>query len=475
MRIFQRPFRTKKPKRLMILGLDCAAPQLMFDTFLDDLPTIKSFMQQGTWGTLRSSTPCITIPAWSSMLTSRDPGELGFYGFRNRVDYSYDKQAVVNSHSVKFPRIWDYLSAENKQCFIAGVPQTYPPQPINGHLISGFLAPNTQSAFTYPAIFKQEILSIAPNYAFDVKDFRTDDKFKLSQQLFDLAEVQFTVLKHAIQTKAWDFFMHVNIGVDRVHHGFWRFHDPEHRAYEANSPYQNTIRDYYKLVDLQIKQLIDLAADDVAVLIVSDHGVKRMDGGICINEWLWRNGWLAFKTLPIEGAITRFDTDNVDWSKTRAWGMGGYYGRVYLNVAEREPQGIVPQSAFEEIRNQLSAELQKITVPEVGQLETKVMKPEDIYHSVSNIAPDLMVYFGNLHWRSVGSLGHGAYYTYQNDTGPDDANHAEEGLFIFYDPATTGLGHAMMDQQLMDIAPTILHHMNLTIPHDMRGKVIQTT
>lgn len=473
MSIFQRQlFRGQKQKRVIVLGLDCASPQLVFDELTSDLPTFQYLMRNGTWGTLYSSTPCITIPAWSSMLTSHDPGELGFYGFRNRVDHSYDKQAVVNSTSVKYPRVWDYIGQSDKSCFVAGVPQTSPPQPINGHLISGFLTPNTQSSFTYPAIFKQEVLKIAPNYAFDVKDFRTENKSALAQQLFDLADIQFRVLKQSIQRKSWDFFMHVNIGVDRTHHGFWRFHDPQHRAYEPNSPFTNTIRDYYKLVDSQIKQLIELAGDDVIVMIVSDHGVKRMDGGICINEWLWQNGWLVFKTPPLEGQITRFDTENVDWSKTRAWGMGGYYGRVYFNVTGREPQGIIPQRDFEVLRDQLAQELCAIDVPGVGQLATNVMKPEEIYQQVNNIAPDLMVYFGNLHWRSVGSLGHGTHFTYQNDTGPDDANHAEEGLFLINDPAHSGLGHISDYHQLMDIAPTILHQMRLPIPEDMRGKVI---
>jgi len=472
MQFFRRSIRLNKTPRIMVLGLDCASPDLIFSEFKDDLPTLSQLMSTGTWGVLNSSIPCITIPAWSSMMTGRDPGELGFYGFRNRVAYDYESLAVVNSTAVKFPRVWDILSDADKSNYVAAVPQTFPPSPLKGHLISGFLSPNTGSHFTYPAVHKQEVLKITPGYAFDVKDFRTDDKTRLEQHLIDLTNIQFKTLEHAVQHKAWDFFMHVNIGVDRVHHGFWRYHDPQHRFYEPDSPFKDTIRNYYKLVDSQISRLVTLAGDDTTILIVSDHGVKRMDGGICINEWLWRNGWLTFKIPPKTGEINRFDPQNVDWENTKAWGMGGYYGRIFLNVADREPAGTIPQDAYEATRDTLSEALKAITVPDHPQLSTTVMKPEDIYAQVNNIAPDLMVYFGDLHWRSVGSLGHGQHYTYENDTGPDDANHAAEGMFILNEPHASGMGQVNAPYQLMDIAPTLLNRMKITIPSGMRGQII---
>ncbi len=98
-------------------------------------------------------------------------------------------------------------------------------------------------------------------------------------------------------------------------------------------------------------------------------------------------------------------------------------------------------------------------------------KPQDLYHEIKNIPPDLIVYFGNLTWRSVGSLGHGSIYTFENDTGPDDANHALQGMFILYDPRQN-LGGRKADAQLMDVAPTILNVMGLPIPRDMEGKII---
>lgn len=462
----------RKPRRLLVIGLDCAPPHLVFDAFRADLPTLAHLTDNGTWGTLHSSVPCITVPAWSSMTSSRDPGTLGFYGFRNRKDYTYDGLTVADGSAVHHPRIWDLTSAAGRDNIVVGVPQTYPVRPVRGHLVSGFLTPGTGSQFTYPAVFKGEVLQRFPNYAFDVKGFRTDDKAWLQQTISDVTATQFGLFQHALTTKPWDFAMFVNMGTDRVHHGFWRHHDPEHRAHDPHSPFRDAIRDYYKQVDQHIAALLQHVDDDVTVLVVSDHGVRRMDGGIALNEWLWREGWLVLKEPPPTGQITRFDDLQVDWTRTRAWGAGGYYARVFLNVQGREPSGVIPADAYHETRETLAAAIQGIPAPDGSPLPHIIYRPEAVYAEANNIPPDLMVYFGNLHWRSVGSVGHGGIYTLENDTGPDDANHAPEGLFLLYEPNRRGAGQ-VAPRQLMDIAPTALDRMGLAIPPDMQGTVIR--
>jgi predicted AlkP superfamily phosphohydrolase/phosphomutase len=76
----------RKHLKVFVIGLDCAAPELVFDTWRDQLPNLRQLMERGIYGELLSSVPAITVPAWSSMLSSKDPGVLGFYGFRNRAD-----------------------------------------------------------------------------------------------------------------------------------------------------------------------------------------------------------------------------------------------------------------------------------------------------------------------------------------------------------------------------------------------------
>jgi predicted AlkP superfamily phosphohydrolase/phosphomutase len=338
-------------------------------------------------------------------------------------------------------------------------------------MVGGLLTPGIESAFTYPAVFKQEVLNVAPNYTFDVADFRTEDKFGLLKRIIDMTELQHKVVMHTLKSKPWDFFMYVNIGVDRMHHGFWRYHDPQHRYHDPNSLLVSAIRDYYKLADRLIGEVVEAAGDDVIVLVVSDHGVSRMDGGICVNEWLWRNGWLALKAPPKDGLLLPFEQAEIDWAHTKAWASGGYYGRIAFNVQGREPQGIIPPGHYEVVREELATQLAAIPGPEGERLNTQVFKPQAVYREVRNIAPDLLVYFGDLHWRAVGSFGHGRHYTFENDTGPDDANHAIHGLFILCEPKRSSAGR-VIGHQLMDVTPTILHRMGMSIPSDMQGRVM---
>jgi len=158
----------------------------------------------------------------------------------------------------------------------------------------------------------------------------------------------------------------------------------------------------------------------------------------------------------------------VDWSRTLAWGSGGYYARLFLNVKGREPEGVIDPADYERVRDELAARIAAITDPAGRNIGSVAYKPQEIYRKVNNIAPDLIVYFGDLNWRSVGSLGLNSIYTFENDTGPDDANHAQQGLYIYHDPRNPGQGEGPR-RHLMDVAPTILDLMDLPIPAEMQG------
>jgi predicted AlkP superfamily phosphohydrolase/phosphomutase len=167
-------------KRVFVIGLDCAPPRLVFDEWKAELPHLARLQDEGIWGPLESCVPPITVPAWSSMLSSKDPGQLGFYGFRNRADHSYEAH-IANATSVKEPRVWDLLSRAGKHVVLIGVPQTYPPRPVNGEMVTCFLTPDTKGAYTYPASLKAEVEGLVGEYILDVKEFRTDEKSDLDQ------------------------------------------------------------------------------------------------------------------------------------------------------------------------------------------------------------------------------------------------------------------------------------------------------
>jgi predicted AlkP superfamily phosphohydrolase/phosphomutase len=455
-------------RKVFVIGLDCGEPTLVFDRWRDDLPNLRRLMESGSYGELTSSIPAITVPAWASMLSSKDPGQLGFYGFRNRADHSYERMSIATALAVKADRVWDILSRAGKRVTVHGVPQTFPVKPVHGCMISSFLTPSTQSQYTYPAELKHEIRDVVGGeYMLDVQNFRTEDKDHLLEQIYAMADQHHKLVKHLMTTRPWDFFMHVDMGVDRIHHGFWKYFDERHPLYEAGNRYENAIHDYYVHLDHQVGERLALLDDETAVLVVSDHGGQPMMGGVCFNEWLKREGYLALEYQP-EG-IVPLEKCEVDWSRTRAWGSGGYYARLFLNVRGREPEGVIDPADYEKVRDELAERIAAITDPEGNYIGSVAFKPQEIYKEVNNIAPDLIVYFGNLSWRSVGSLGLNRIHTFENDTGPDDANHSQEGLYIYHDPKAKAQGRGPK-RHLMDVAPTILDLLDMPVPGDMRGR-----
>jgi len=459
-------------RRVFVIGLDCAPPEHVFQAWRHELPNLNRLMSRGAYGKLESCMPCITVPAWSVMTASKDPGQLGIYGFRNRADRSYDKMSIATGSAVHEDRVWDILSRAGKHVNVVGVPGTYPPRPVNGNLVGCFLTPSTKSNYTHPASLKDEIAAWVGEYFVDVPQFRTDDKDFLLKQIYDMTDARFEVVKRMIVEKPWDFMMFVEMGTDRINHGFWSYTDPKHWRYEPGNQYFDCIREYYHHLDQRIGEVLDRLPEDTIVMVVSDHGAKRMEGGIAINEWLMREGYLTLKRPPEKG-IVPFEKVEVDWSRTRAWGAGGYYGRIFMNVKDREPEGIIDPADYERERDELKRRIEAIPDQQGNPLPTIAYKPEEAYAEVKNFPPDLIVYFGDLYWRGVVSFGHGGIHTFENDTGPDDANHAQHGIFILHDPAHSYGGKELEGLNIMDVAPTILELMGLPIPRDMRGKAVR--
>jgi len=343
-------------RKVAVIGLDCAAPELVFERWRDELPCLSSLCADGMWGKLRSSIPAITVPAWSCMTSSRDPGQLGIYGFRNRKDYSYDGVFIADSRAVQVDRVWDVLSKAGKKVIVYGVPGTFPPSEVNGVMVSCFLTPSAKSSYTYPPEIKKELETKFGPYKMDVVGFRSDDKDRILEQIYQMTDQHFAMLYHLATTRPWDFLMAVEMGTDRIHHAFWRFFDSSHRLYETGNRYEDAIRDYYHHVDRKIAELLPALGDETTVFVVSDHGAKKMVGGICINEWLQQEEYLAIQEVP--SGITPISKVNIDWNKTRAWGEGGYYARIFLNVKGREPNGVIDPDQYETVRDELKTKIE---------------------------------------------------------------------------------------------------------------------
>ncbi len=461
-----------KQQRLLVIGLDSAPPELVFDRLAHLMPNLNRLRRRGVYGRLVSSDPPITVPAWASMFTGLDAGQLGIYGFRNRTRYDYSGLTLCTAEVINAPFVWNYLSDTQKRSTVIGVPLTYPVRPFHGQMIAGLLAPGLNEKSVHPTSLLKNLIRRYPDYAFDISDFRTLSLKEVWQAILRMTESRFQLAAELLAQPSWDLFVLVEIGLDRVHHVFWKFWDREHRLHEPHSQFAHAIPDYYRLLDRNIGDLLQIAGADTAVLVVSDHGAQRMDGGICLNDWLVRNGYLALQQLP--AAPVSLSECQVDWQRTRIWAEGGYYGRLFFNIRGREPNGIVEPGEVNALFQQVKRELECIPDDMGRPLTTQVLRPHELYHDRNGIPPDALVYFDELRWRCIGTVGNPRLHRLENDRGPDGANHSREGLFIWFHPHQAADGRNLLSHSILDIAPTILHFFGYPIPKIMYGSVLNS-
>jgi predicted AlkP superfamily phosphohydrolase/phosphomutase len=321
--------------------------------------------------------------------------------------------------------------------------------------------------YTYPAALRRDVERNVGSYPVAVKGFRTDDKQWLLREIYDMTRKHFAVVRHLLTSVEWDYFQFVEIGVDRLHHGFWKYHDPAHRQHESSHPLNSALADSYKFLDDELGRTFELLDEDTIRLVVSDHGAQGLEGGFCVNEWLVREGLLALHERPPSPRPLR--PELVDWTRTRVWSDGGNYARIFVNVAGREPQGVVQPGEYDPLPVDLTARLEALPDDRGEPMGTKLFRPHQLYKTVRNVAPDLIVHFGNLCWRSIGSVGYPSLYIQENDTDPDDCNHAQHGMFILSAPQL-GVAGEIEGLRLLDVAPTLRELCGHPMPATMQGQ-----
>jgi predicted AlkP superfamily phosphohydrolase/phosphomutase len=453
-------------RRVLVIGLDSVPPELLFHRFRAVMPNVSRLMSAGAWGTLKSCDPPITVPAWAVMMTGMDPGSLGVYGFRNRRIGSYFETGSPTPQALPYPSVWDILSRAGRRVCVIGMPPGYPAPAVNGIYVSDLLTPSGAKDSVFPSELASTLDLEGRGYRFDV-EFRTDDRSKIARELFDMTRARWALARDLWQREAWDLFVLHEIGPDRLHHAFWSYFDPAHPRHVPDPEYAGIAERYYAELDVEIGKLLDVAGPDVAVLIVSDHGSQAMEGCFCINDWLQSKGYLALKAPPLKPG-TALEEAAVDWSQTKAWGSGGYCARIWLNLASRESEGIVPASEAAALRDLLTGELEAIRLPGSGPSHVEVCLPEEVYSEVRGLAPDLLVYFGDLRWRSAGTVGHASHFLEENDTGPDGAVHSWDGVIIVAGAGLKAKGEISVSR-IRDVAPTILSLEEVPRPRHMQG------
>jgi predicted AlkP superfamily phosphohydrolase/phosphomutase len=454
---------------VVIIGLDSVPPALAFEQFAEQMPNLGRIRSRGRWGPLRSTDPPITVPAWAAMTTGRDPGELGIYGFRNREPGTYGMR-LVGAADLSFPRIWNLASDAGLSSAVVSVPPTYPPRAVASPRtwITGcFLTPGADSPWAEPASLREELSTRFGSYIVDAEAHRSADRSRLLAECRELTRQHFAIFRHLLETRRPDFAMIVDLGPDRFHHGLLADVWPEHPRYDPTGPFARAGAKYYALLDREIGSCLELLDPEALVLVVSDHGVRPLTGGVCINEWLIDEGYLVLEERPREP--TPLARCRVDWGRTRAWGEGGYHGRVLFNVAGREPCGLLPHAQLDAEREHLAERAAALPGPDGRPMQTRVLFPERIYRRVRGTPPDLMVYWDGLSRRSVGSVGHGALHVERSDTGPDHANHDPDGIYAACGPGIEHSGERLL-ARIADVFATAVEALGIEPPRRAGGR-----
>ncbi|MGI0054077.1 MAG: alkaline phosphatase family protein [Thermoplasmata archaeon] len=457
-------------RRVLVLGLDSVPPELLFGRFRDRMPRLQARLATARFGTLRSTDPPITVPAWAVMFTGVDPGTLGIYGFRHRRPGTYFSSYTPTPQRIRVPTVWDLLSRVGRRVAVLGMPPGYPPPRVNGIYLSDFLTPEGARDAVWPPELLPEIEAAAQGrYRFDVT-FRAEDRARIGREIFEMTEARWAVARALWRREDWDLFALHDIGPDRLHHAFWKYFDPAHPRHRPDPEFSGIADRFYALLDKEIGDLLDEVGPEVTVLLASDHGSRAMDGCFCINEWLADRGYLAYlgdRRPP----IGQLDDAPIDWSRTRAWGAGGYYARIFFNVRGREPNGIVPPGAVPALEAELTRELAEVRREDGEPLRARAFPPRAVYREVHGDAPNLMVYFGDLSCRSAGTVGHRRWFLPENDTGPDDSVHSFEGFYALLGTPAGASGPGP-EESILDVAPTLLELLGEPIPPTVQGHVI---
>lgn len=501
--------------RVFVLGLDAASPQLL-QRWTDRLPTFRRLMEEGTWGTLHSTRPPFTSPAWSCMLTGKNPAKVGIFGLRHRREGTYRFAAPTSGQRLA-PSVWELAGEAGRDVIVVNVPDTYPPTPVNGVLISGRPAPVEHSVpITYPTDLRAHIDRACGGYrigpAAEFEPGQREDEFHTWQ---DVLERQERAVDHLLESRRWDLAIYVSMAIDGISHHYWKDLDPNHPDHDpqAAGSAGNVMLDTYRLEDQRLGRFLERLSPEDVLLVVSDHGSAPCYHHIAVNLWLIQQGYLVLKDPPqaAKASFTKtlaraafdlyrqsatlrrlarplrrsrlrdtvvhaqfarrtggripLDALSIDWERTTAYYLGD--DRVYLNLQGREPAGtVMPGADYRDRREGLRQDLLAARHPETGEpLFAAVHTREEIYAGpYLDQGPDLLLVPGNDHWNLGGAVG-----TRLVDRPVVSGKHHPKGMLLAWGKDVQAGG--LVEAAIYDIAPTILHMLGLAIPEDTDGRV----
>jgi len=455
--------------KLFVIGIDGAMPEYIFGEWLDKLPTIKKLINQGCYGELKSTIPPLSAVAWTAISTGKAPADFGFFEYIYRKNNSYNDLGIISATNIKSKTLWQIASEHNKKSIICLMPLTWPIKPFNGICVSGYMTPNTDVEFTYPKEIKNKIETIFNKQFRIISEFRNKSKEEIIKNVYENTEMHFKLMEYLLKNNDYDLFFGVIDESDSMNHNFLKYTDKEHSEYDENFQYKNVLKEYYQYIDKKLGELLNLLDKETKIIVLSDHGIIRMHNRVNLSDWLIKEGYLVLKNQITEKIKLKMNL--VDWTETRAWAIGAFEGQIFVNLKNREPEGIVEEKDYDNLLNEIEEKLKKITGDRGEKLDTKVFKKKEFFKGeYEHLAPDMIIYFDNLQYGCNTSLiGNELLWSPQTAIGSDDAGHSQKGIFIMNKCEKTG---DIGEVDILDIAPTILKNIGIESSNYMKGKVI---
>jgi len=524
-----------KKTRVLVLGFDGATFDLIYPWVeKGKLPNFKRFMDEGVHSSLSSVIRPASPQAWSSFITGKNPGKHRINYFIQRKQNSYDVR-FINAKSRVGESVWSILSRHGKRVGVINVPITYPPEEINGFMISGMDSPGVNSKFTYPDELYTEIKEKVGQYILDsgMGGYVSSGKHVQSlKRLEQMTTQRFKTARYLYQKEKWDFFMVVFVAPDRVQHSFWKYMDPKHPLFneDGHKRFGKAIENTYIRMDGILGEFAKMIDEDTVILVMSDHGAGPVsDKTIYLNRWFASKGLLKFKdelyskTLSgkfharvrglLFGDVLRFIRrfvwkstkreakekllklfpklrdkmmslfffSGIDMEHTKAYAEENR-SIIWLNVEGRDPKGIVkPGREYEDLRNYIIQELESLRCPYTGQnVVEKAYKREEVYFGdYVHEAPDIVVMWNDYTSRPSHTSKNRDFIRKISKEEMEEletklhqnAEHRLNGIFTAKGQYVKR-GIRVEYANIMDLAPTILYLFGLPVPDDMDGKVL---
>ena len=479
------------------------------------LPTFARLMKDGAWGRLQSQMPFATPQICGTVVTGRSPGQHGLMDFYQRGNDG--KFREIRGTDLRAPPIWRLLGEQGLRCGVMNVPFSYPPEQLNGFMISGEDAPGAHRSIAYPQSVYDEIIERFGRYP--LKDTFPGGRDRSDYLSIITADVkrQSEIYQHLLRTREWDFAMMFFSQTAMVQHYFWE----DHESRDPANAFRGVVESAYVALDAAIERLTSAAGDGTTVFVISDCGAGPLQSGVNINRFLEEQGLLvqrsgksaassdqperasglerlrttvqnylqrdAFRWLyfavnhylrPLKVWVQgRLSGGHIDWSRTKAYSRG-QWGYVYVNLKGRDAHGIVSSGAeYEAVRDQIIQAISKLIDPATGiPAATKVWKREELYHGPAvEFAPDLVIdwrngaYMPNEAIRSKAVFGQRMReYMNWSTTG----SHRIDGVLIAAGPGIAA-GTTVQGARIIDLVPTWCNLFGQSGPKELEGKVIE--